>query len=358
MKKTLVALAIAAMAATSANAATIYDSEGTKVTLGGHLDVMLGKFKKDQRGDLRNNESRVDIRVEHEISNGLKALAHYRMRFDADTGDRHDANKSFNNPTTNKLWLGLEHADVGRVTFGKQDTTQDLVQLNDRAYIWGGNNNLNTGGDKVASFRSADFNIANNQTLGFGLDYEFGDSDKTTNVPAKPVKYGYGTSAFYAGKFGEFGVNLNAGYSSEKFDRHATPTDTKTGETHRAWRLASKFTFGPAAFGAEYGRTDVKSGGRGRITDRARNILVAAEYQVIEPTVVYVQYQNNQDLEVASRRKVTENRYIVGADYKFNSNVLTYVEGFHSVTKTKVDSVRVGKSQKDGGFGVGLRVYF
>ena len=90
MKKTLVALAVAAMAATSANATTIYENEGTKVDLGGRLDVVLGQFGKDERGDLRNNESRVDVHVEHQISNGLKALAHYRLRFNGrdNAGDR------------------------------------------------------------------------------------------------------------------------------------------------------------------------------------------------------------------------------------------------------------------------------
>lgn len=56
MKKTLVALAVAAVAA-SANATIVYNQNGTKVDVGGRVDVMLGKFGDSQRTDLRNNGS-------------------------------------------------------------------------------------------------------------------------------------------------------------------------------------------------------------------------------------------------------------------------------------------------------------
>lgn len=350
MKKTLVALAVA-MTAASASATTVYENEGTKVEIGGRVDVMLGKFGKDERTDLRNNESRIDIHAEHNISNGLKALAHYRVRFNKG-GDRGDTDRSFNDPTTNKLWLGLAHADVGTLTFGKQDTTGDAVQLNDEAYIFGGNNNLNTGGDKVASFRTADFKLGGNQTLGFGVDYEFGNSDKTSNKPEKPLKNAYGVSSFYAGSFGDFGVKFNAGYTYEKDDRHAYPTDTKTGDKRRAWRLASDFSFGPASFGLEYGRTDHKEQST---YQRDRFFLVGAEFQVVEPSKVYFQYQNNQEKIVATGRKTTENKYIVGADYQFNKNVLVYTELARSLVKENTSPVT---KSNDTMYGVGLRVYF
>lgn len=356
MKKTLVALAVA-MTAASASATTVYEQEGTKVELGGRLDVMLGKFGKDERTDLRNNESRVDVHVEHQISNGLKALAHYRLRFngrdDASNSDRWDNDKSFNNPTTNKLWLGLQHDDIGRLTFGRQDTNGDAVQLNDNAYIFGGNNNLTDGGEKVASFRSADFALGAGQTLGFGVDYLFGDSNKTEINEANDYKLGYGLAAFYEGKFGDFGMNFNAGYTYDKHDRNAYATDTVTGQKDRSWRVASDFTFGPASLGVEYGRTDHKVGER-TIT-RERAFLVGAEFQVVEPSKVYFQYQNNQERVVASGLKTTENKYIVGADYKFNKHVLVYTELARVLEKTHTYPVQ---KSNDTMYGVGLRVYF
>ena len=46
MKKTLAALIVSAVAASAANAAVVYDNEGTKVELGGSLRLILEKADK------------------------------------------------------------------------------------------------------------------------------------------------------------------------------------------------------------------------------------------------------------------------------------------------------------------------
>ena len=50
MKKTLAALIVSAIAAGSANAAVIYDNEGTKVDLNGSLRLILEKTNKEGAG--------------------------------------------------------------------------------------------------------------------------------------------------------------------------------------------------------------------------------------------------------------------------------------------------------------------
>ncbi|OOS00076.1 porin [Canicola haemoglobinophilus] len=373
MKKTLVALAVAAVAA-SASATTVYNQDGTKVELGGYVDIMLGKFGDSQRTDLRNNESRVEVKVEHEIQNGLKALGFYRLRFDdATKGDRWDSTNTFANPTTNQLWLGLEHADVGRVTFGKQDTTGDAVQLNNHTYIFGGNNNLFDGSDKVASFRSADFKLAEGQTLGFGLDYVFGQSDKK-NLTKDGLKNGYGVSLFYAGSFGDFSANVNAGYTVKNNDLDGKKHLASTNKQEKAWRVATQFDFGPASLGVEYGQTKFTSKDEPE-EGTARFIEVGAKYNVLpEVSSVYAQWQRNSfkgdagsfvaDYKLSKvalsrfvdilryNEKATQNVYILGADYAFNKNVVAYAEYANSRVKTKENKV------KESFYGTGLRVYF
>ncbi|STO53743.1 porin [Canicola haemoglobinophilus] len=377
MKKTLVALAVAAVAA-SASATTVYNQDGTKVELGGYVDIMLGKFGDSQRTDLRNNESRVEVKVEHEIQNGLKALGFYRLRFDdASNGDRWDSTNTFANPTTNQLWLGLEHADVGRVTFGKQDTTGDAVQLNNHTYIFGGNNNLFDGSDKVVSFRSADFKLAEGQTLGFGLDYVFGQSNKKY-LTKDELKNGYGVSLFYAGSFGDFSANVNAGYTVNNKDlgKNGNNHPASTNKQEKAWRVATQFDFGPASLGVEYGQTKFTSKDKSE-EGTARFIEVGAKYNVLpEVSSVYAQWQRNSfkgdaggfgagyklskvalsspdfSANLAYNEKATQNVYILGADYAFNKNVVAYAEYANSRVKTKEDKV------KESFYGTGLRVYF
>lgn len=385
MKKTLVALVVAAAAA-SASATTVYNNEGTTVDVGGRLDVMIGKFNDNERTDLRNNESRIEFKAQHDLGNGLKAIAFTRLRFN-EGGDRWDTQSSFNNIKTNKLWLGFEAKDIGRVTFGKQDTNGDAIQINDNAYIFGGNNNVLDGGDKVLSFRSADFQVAEGQKLGFGADYVFGQSTKDANQADEALKYGYNAVAFYQGDFGDLKAKLNAGYTVTKYDDDTA--SNVTGSQEKAWRVASKLGYGPAEFGVEYGETKIENGhtdaGKGKFLE------VAAKYNYLENASVYTAWEHNVykgdtdglvfgvrdanflrsvagTLSAGNGGKLTENVFILGTDYAFTPNVVTYAEYAYSHVKANSKASIGGEGvtayadgtekAKDHRYGVGVRVYF
>ncbi|MFQ1023682.1 porin [Avibacterium paragallinarum] len=360
MKKTLLALAVAAVA-TSASAATVYSNEGTQVGVGGYFDVVLGKFSNDgkgQRTDLRNNESRINFTAQQDLGDGFKALGYARLRFDDfkngvfETSEA--ATNTFGNPVTNRLWLALEKEGVGRVSFGRQDTTGDAVQLNDNAYFLGGNNNLLTGGKKAVSFRSADFQIAEGHTLGFGADYVFGEARKD-QAPVG-LKNGYGVSAFYGADFSGVTLNVNAGYTVEKYDNTYTESNEKLNYANpkKSWRLATQLGLGDAKFGVEYGQSHAKNLAA---TEKSRHLLVATEYQVLPVSKVFAQWQRNATKGLTGAYdKELQNVYIVGADYEFSKNVVSYVQ-FAQERKTEAKGTDRTKT-KDNRYGVGLRVYF
>nr|BBC81971.1 major outer membrane protein [Histophilus somni] len=380
MKKTLVALAVAAVAA-SANATTVYNQNGTKVDVGGRIDVMLGKFGDAQRTDLRNNSSRVEFKAEHEVQNGLKAIGAVRFGL----GDAEKEDTSFNDIKLSKLWLGLKHNDIGKVTFGKQNTTADDVQLNDHTYIFGGNNNLVTSGDKVVSFRTADIQLAEGQTLGFGADYGFGEAHKK-DIQGKDsdkkhvkLKNTYGLSAFYTGNFGDVKVNANAGYTVRNENTKVGVIASKTDNQQQAWRLATQVEFGPASFGIEYGQTVYQSKVQHEFQGSARFVEVGAKYAVLPDVLnVYTQWQRNSlrsasgtsakkfeqpfalsyvklaGLELEEHQKAVQNVFIVGADYAFNKNLLAYAEFANSRVKAPTKD----KNVRESFYAAGLRVYF
>ncbi|QEH10733.1 porin [Histophilus somni] len=380
MKKTLVALAVAAVAA-SANATTVYNQNGTKVDVGGRIDVMLGKFGDAQRTDLRNNSSRVEFKAEHEVQNGLKAIGAVRFGL----GDAEKEDTSFNDIKLSKLWLGLKHNDIGKVTFGKQNTTADDVQLNDHTYIFGGNNNLVTSGDKVVSFRTADIQLAEGQTLGFGADYGFGEAHKK-DIQGKDsdkkhvkLKNTYGLSAFYTGNFGDVKVNANAGYTVRNENTKVGVIASKTDNQQQAWRLATQVEFGPASFGIEYGQTVYQSKVQHEFQGSARFVEVGAKYAVLPDVLnVYTQWQRNSlrsasgteakkfeqpfalsyvkvaDLNLKEHEKAVQNVFIVGADYAFNKNLLAYAEFANSRVKAPTKD----KNVRESFYAAGLRVYF
>lgn len=339
MKKTLVALAVTAIAA-SANAATVYEKDGSRIDVEGSFRIFLGKDSKEQRTDLKNDGSRVWVKANQEIGNGLSALGAVEFRFDRDATD----NNTFGNPSANQLFAGFAHKDVGTVTFGRQDTNLDAVQLSDFTYREGKNNLTQAYAAKSVKFTSAEFH-----GLTVGADYIFGNAKKNDATPA--LKYGYGFSAFYTRELAkDVTFNFAAGYEQTRFD-DADALTTTTGTKGNAWRTAAQIVFGKAALGVEFGRNVEKANGQ---AGRDRFILVGAKYQVIEPSAVYFQYQNNQE-KAANSAKETKNKYILGVDYKLHSNVVVFVEGYRSLEKKHTAPV---VKSNDTGYGVGLRVLF
>lgn len=357
MKKVLVALSVA-VAAASANAVTVYSNDDSQVDVGGYFDVVLGKFSKYQRTDLRNNESRINFQAQHNLGNGLNVLGYARLRFDDFSNgvfEDYQANtNTFNNPVTNKLWLALEQDGIGRVSFGKQNTTGDAVQLNDNAYFLGGNNNLYTGGNKVVSFRSADFELSAGQTLGFGADYVFGDARKDTTTVN--LKNAYGASLFYRGDFSGVVLNLNAGYTIESKDNNLS--NNGTGRKDKSWRVASRLDFSGAKLGVEYGKTHITDSTRMNVMNFLNtHYLVGAEYQVLPSSRVFTQWKRK--VEVGKTAQYIYRRtdyYIIGVDYDIAKNVTAYAQ---YAQKRMNNGRRSGSTKsKDSLYGVGLRVYF
>lgn len=74
MKKTFLALAVAAMAASGANATVIYQQDGTKIDVDGRLALEVIKAK-DKRTDVLDRGSRVRFRAFQELTGGYEALA-------------------------------------------------------------------------------------------------------------------------------------------------------------------------------------------------------------------------------------------------------------------------------------------
>lgn len=386
MKKTIIALATAAVFATSANAATVYEKDGAKVEVGGSVRVLLTK-EKDKRADLKNDGSRLEVKASQDLGNGLSALGGLEVRFDGDDTDEETG--KFGNPTTNKLFAGLAYEGVGTLTFGKQATNGDDVQLNDNAYVWGGNNNLLDAADKVVKFRSAEWS-----GFSFGLDYVFGKAEKK-NLQLDPLdpqqpqeledKYGYQASLFYTRDLTQdLTLNLAAGYGVDKDDFDTTKSFAET----TSWRTAVQLAYGPATFGAEYGQNIYKEQDTKIFTNRS--LLVSGSYQVVEPSKIYVQWKQDNfkynsgvydviytpegawDEYTAPNAKVKVDTLIVGVDYKLHKNVVTYIEYAHEMTRFQrkgthtlldlnnpiVSEFSQNTKQKDNKVGVGLRVFF
>ncbi|MDG2950737.1 porin [Exercitatus varius] len=363
MKKTLVALAVAAAAvASTANAAVVYEQDGAKVELSGSFRMFLGKVG-DERGDLKNNDSRVYIKANQDLGNGLSAFAGYQIRFTEDNNSSEanhgsaasDDNKNdWGSPSTHELYAGIAHQDVGRLAFGRQQTTADDV-LQDATYFRSGKYGpLTTRSDKSIKFKSAEWN-------GFqiGADYLFGH-EKMGNSSSTDLRYknGYGVTAFYHYDIDENQkLEFAAGYTQDNYDDNYWH-DTRL--RSRAWLVHGSYTYGPYYLALNYGQTkdayddDLANFGE---NTKGRYAMVDARYQFSEPSALFFQWER-KDVKFDNETYADDdwrikNRYQVGVDYKLHKNVITYA--MYEQERTKFDG---GDTEKDNIYGVGLRVFF
>ncbi|NQZ92249.1 MAG: porin [Moritella sp.] len=126
MKKTILATAI--LLAGAANAAEVYNNEGTSISLGGSF---RGNVVIDNSDDVKFQDagSRFDIKAVKDIADGVKAFGQIEIKYtNDDTTDIDDV------LYVNKAFVGLEHDVYGTFVLGKQLGLNDDLVMNDFSY--------------------------------------------------------------------------------------------------------------------------------------------------------------------------------------------------------------------------------
>ena len=353
MKKTLVALAVAAVAATSANAAVVYNQDGTKVEVGGQFRVLLTK-NSGERADLKNPGSRVEIKASQDLGNGFSALAATQLRFSSRNSDG-DANKDFDDIEAYNVYAGFAQDQIGTLTFGKQNTNQDDLGISDYTYDLGDVKMTHNHDKKAAKFRSVEWN-----GLSVGADYFFGDAEKDSDTEQNGK--GWGAALFYTAEVAnDTTLTVNGGYTKVKqFDR----TDlTNNGDYNEsAYVVGAELATGPFALAVDWSEkvstndTNALDFGTDEVgidAHKIRALEVGAKYNYLENAKVYGEYQYWKATPNSGDDKVTMNGFILGTDYWFTKQVVTYLEAGTFKYKNQDD-----KSDRDNKIGVGFRVYF
>ncbi|HHE3654130.1 TPA: porin [Pasteurella multocida] len=341
MKKTIVALAVAAVAATSANAATVYNQDGTKVDVNGSVRLILKK-EKNERGDLVDNGSRVSFKASHDLGEGLSALAYAELRFSTKVKKTvkegsnqvertYEVERIGNDVHVKRLYAGFAYEGLGTLTFGNQLTIGDDVGVSDYTYFLGGINNLLSSGEKAINFKSAEFN-----GFTFGGAYVFSaDADKQAPRDGR----GFVVAGLYNRKMGDVGFALEAGYSQ----KYVTVAKQ---EKEKAFMVGTELSYAGLALGVDYAQSKVTN-----VEGKKRALEVGLNYDINDKAKVYT------DLIWAKKGPkgaTTRDRSIIlGAGYKLHKQVETFVEGGWGREKDAN-----GVTTKDNVVGVGLRVHF
>lgn len=377
MKKTLAALIVGAFAASAANAAVVYNNEGTNVELGGRLSVIAEQSsntvddQKQQHGALRNQGSRFHIKATHNFGDGFYAQGYLETRLVTEgTQDNAD---HFGDITTKYAYVTLGNKAFGEVKLGRAKTIADgITSAEDKEYgVLNNSKYVRTNGNTVGyTFKGIDglvlganyllaqqrlHNargiIANKagevypQTISNGV--QVGAKYDANNIIAG-IAYGRtnyrenttgnlrlissrkeqveGVLSTLGYHFSDLGllVSLDSGYAKTK--NHTTTTTTKPAATHPAYDEKRYF------------------------------VSPGFQYELMEDTNVYGNFKYERTSSDEGKR-THEQAVLFGVDHKLHKQVLTYIEGAYARTKTN-DKGKTEKTGKEKSVGVGLRVYF
>ena len=347
MKKTLAALIVTAFAASAANAAVVYDNEGTKVELNGSLRLIMEKADKKvynaanqstkkANSALRNAGSRFGITVKHNLDNDFYALGRLEFRFD-DT----DSRDQFGSLYAKRAYVGLGSKATGDITFGRQLTiADDLSQAVDYEYGFIPKGDyIPTAGTGVVRY-----DYKGIEGLQLSANYNFGQTNDEKGNPLKPgIKNAYAVGALYT--VGDLDARLAYGHTN--FETGASYTHRLDGVLASLGYKFGDFTLtGDFAYGHE------------KFDDEKTNKFYVAPgfaYQVLPASKVYGNYLYERVKGENTKDKT--HGFLLGADYKLHKQVVLFVEGKYVTTKEYVNDSYDGKV-KDRAIGVGMRVFF
>ncbi len=347
MKKTLAALIVSAFAASAANAAVVYDNEGTKVELNGSLRLIMekadkkeydraGKSTKKANSALRNAGSRFGITVKHNLDNDFYALGRLESRFD-DTESRDQFGRLY----AKRAYVGLGSKATGDITFGRQLTiADDLSQAVDYEYGFIPKGEyIPTAGTGVVRY-----DYKGIEGLQLSANYNFGQKNNEKGKALDPaIKNAFGFGALYT-----------AGDLDARFAYGHTSFETDASYKHRldGFLASLGYKFGDFTLTGDFGYAHEKE------NDAKTNKFYVSPgfaYQVTPASQVYGNYLYERVKGETTKDKT--HGFLLGADYKLHKQVVLFVEGKYVTTKEYVNDSYDGKV-KDRAIGVGMRVFF
>jgi len=311
MKKTLLAVAVLTSFISTAQAGvTVFKDDTSQIDLKGR--IYAGYVNQDKNDlvedDLSEGETdayfRLGLNGKSQLTEDLKAIGRVEMQWAIADKGKQDTTK------TRLAYAGIQSADFGTLTFGRQYATDDMIA------DWTDSSVSNPpGNDAINAFgRESDLLKFENTyidalTLGAHIQLENdqdGDGEKS----------GYGLGAVYAT---DFGLELGATYGMETKD----DIDTDT-----------------VLLGAQYKISDLTAAIVYDITDKDEgNDHTAFEtslaYKLGKTTVVGRYLQQDTDGEA----DLTVEQFTLGAAYKFNKQfrvVAEYV--FNQADNTEDDN--------------------
>ena len=328
MKKTILAIAIPALFASAANAAVVYDKDGTSFDIYGRVqanyygdsDNPNPLTQADTQGDAELiGTSRLGWSGKVALNNTWSAIAKTEWQVAAENSD----DSKFK---SRHIYAGFDGTQYGKIIFGQTDTAfYDVLEATDIFNEWGSYGNFYDG-------RQEGQIIYSNSFGGFKgkLSYQTNDNEDvkvadvggnsfTTEFPGIKRNYGYAAAAGY--DF-DFGLGLNAGYAYSDLE---STTNTNTGEKSE-WALGAHYAINGFYFAGVYTEGDLKNDTTG-YKGEGRGYELAASYNVDAWTFLAgYNFKEGKDNTAGSSYEDMVDETLLGVQYAFTSKLKAYTE--------------------------------
>jgi len=289
MKKTLLATAIiSGLVSATAQAATVYDKDGTTMKIGGRVEVR-GDFLSADGDELEGtmfdmSRARIKFNGKTKITENLTGFGF--MEYQIEPGDE---------VKNRYLFAGLG-TKIGDFSYGRQDTANvQISDMTDIASVHSGiQQYIGEASDKENNTFLYSGTLADTLTIqvNYIANGEEDDADPTTTVDDS-----YGISGLWAS---DFGLDLGASYTSGEEDNQAT--------------LGAAYTLNDLYVGVTYAM------GEDGTDNDFTSLEAAVQYKFTkEFRLIGMLGMAEDDVED------TEEFYALEAQYRFNKSIRTFV---------------------------------
>lgn len=336
MKKTILALTIPALFATSASAVTVYSDEGSQVDIYGRIQYNAGSF--DHEGAKRekfggDGSARLGTNVKYNLNQDVALIGKLEWQAAAESSDGSKLDSRY-------AWAGFRFQDTTDLTFGKSENPYvQLVDVTDIFELFG------------AAAYSHSPRIDDQVRVSYadqGIDlraaYAFNDANRTRADLADDATRAQNQYSLSAGYTFPFNLGLVAAYEKQSVK---TGADAGLDGDFDMWGLGANYSIDGFYFGTVYGQT--KQDVTGADDEKTRYWELVAAYNV-DAWTLRAGYNYEKERGTGDNEKLV-NEYILGAAYALTPKTKLYAE-------YNIQRAKDGDERKDDLYGVGIQYNF
>jgi len=303
MKKTLLALVLPSLFASTVGAAEVYNDNGQSVNVYGRAYAGHDFSGEDKNANYGNDSYiRIGAKLKSDISDSLSAFGRYELQWDLADGEKQEKTK------TRLAYIGLK-SDVGAFSFGRQYGAVTLVSdITDTAYSNAYGGNLGVGKDHDGTNRDNSLLKYSNKFGELQLDASYRLDDNQDDAKSDAA---YGLAAAY--KL-DFGLTLAAGYNA------SSPTDDYDASI---FLVGASYNTGPVKLAATYSQgSEFLAEGEDHT-----GYELTAEYKINKQLRAQILYNAQETEDTKSSAKADSvDDLVFGVRYDFNKSFRTVAE--------------------------------